>query len=122
MAEPTTDWKAVEAYPEFRELVASRQRFVVRVGGVAMLLAFAFVVLSGVAPDLLGEQIIGKMSLGFLGGVAMVVMTWIVTYWYMRRSDRVWGPLERQVLARAERDRGGASANGRANGRGEVAR
>jgi uncharacterized membrane protein (DUF485 family) len=95
----TTDWEAVEATDDFRELVTSRSRFVFTVGGGAMALGLLFVVLSGVAPDLLGTEVVGSMSLGFLGGVAMIVVTWVVTFLYMRRSDSAWAPLEEKVAA-----------------------
>jgi hypothetical protein len=39
------------------------------------------------------------MSLGFAGGVALIVLTWAITFTYMRRSDRVWGPLEETIRA-----------------------
>jgi uncharacterized membrane protein (DUF485 family) len=64
-----------------------------------MALGLLFVVLSGVAPDLLGTEVVGSMSLGFLGGVAMIVVTWVVTFLYMRRSDSAWAPLEEKVAA-----------------------
>jgi hypothetical protein len=48
-----------------------------------------------------------------VGGVALIFLTWIITLAYMRRSDRVWGPLEARVREEAERsaptERGAAS-------------
>ena len=56
-------------------------------------------VLAGVAPDLMGTQVLGAMSLGFAGGVGLIVLTWVITLAYMLRSDRVWGPLEERIRA-----------------------
>jgi len=97
----TIDWEAVEASPDFRELVASRRRWVLTVGGAAMALGLLYVVLAGVAPGLLGTQVIGSISLGFLAGIALIVLAWAVTLLYMRRSDSVWGPLEEKTAAAA---------------------
>jgi hypothetical protein len=49
----------------------------------------------------MGTQVIGSVSLGFLGGVALIGVTWVITLMYMRRSDRVWGPLEEEIRRKA---------------------
>jgi hypothetical protein len=61
-----------------------------------------YVVLAGVAPDLMGTHVFGSMSLGFAGGVGLIVLTWVITLLYMRRSDRVWGPLEARIREDAQ--------------------
>jgi uncharacterized membrane protein (DUF485 family) len=100
------DWSAVERSPAFRELVESRRRFTFTAGAIGIGIGALYVILAGVAPDLMATELIGEMSLGFLGGVGLIVMTWTITLMYMRRSDRVWGPLEEQVRreAGAQRD------------------
>lgn len=60
-----------------------------------------YIVLAGVAPDLMGTQIIGSISLGFLGGMLLIVLTWAITIAYMRRSTAVWQPLEERIRAQA---------------------
>jgi uncharacterized membrane protein (DUF485 family) len=104
--EPTIDWEAIERSPDLRELVDSRKRFVQKVGGVALAIALFYVISSGVFPGLHGTQVIGKISLGFLGGIGLIVMAWVVTFLYMRRSDAVWGPLERRIAEDAHGGRG----------------
>lgn len=100
------DWSAIERSPAFRELVESRRRFTFTAGAVGIGIGALYVVLAALAPDLMGTEVVGEMSLGFLGGVGLIVMTWVITHMYMRRSDRVWGPLEEQVRreAGAQRD------------------
>lgn len=106
MVESTTDWEAIERSPDLRELVRSRKRFVQRVGGASLAIALFYVFSGGIFPDLHGTQVIGKISLGFLGGIGLIVMAWIVTFLYMRRSDAVWGPLERRIAEDAARSGG----------------
>ena len=70
------------------------------VGAVLAVVLFAlYVVLAGLSPSLMGTKIFGDMSLGFVGGVALILVTWVITFMYMRRSDRVWGPLEERIRA-----------------------
>ena len=101
---PVVDWEAVERLPEFQELTAGRQRFAWRAGGLGIGLGALYVVLAAVARGLMGTKLIGSFSLGFAGGVALIVVTWIITLAYMRRSDRVWGPLEERIRERVADD------------------
>jgi uncharacterized membrane protein (DUF485 family) len=91
------DWSAIERSPEFRELVEGRKRFTWTAGAIGMGIGALVIVLAGVAPDLMGTKVIGAMSLGFLSGVLLIVVTWVITFMYMRRSDRVWGPMEEEI-------------------------
>jgi uncharacterized membrane protein (DUF485 family) len=96
------DWEAIERSPDFRALVASRRRFVAAWGGAVVGLTVAYVVIAYLAPGALGTEVAGPITLGFVVGVALIVMTWIVTLAYLRKSDREWTPLERRIAAAAE--------------------
>ena len=52
-----------------------------------------FVVLAYLAPDLFGE------AFGWVVGVALIVATWVVSFAYLRKSDREWSPMEQQIAA-----------------------
>jgi uncharacterized membrane protein (DUF485 family) len=95
------DWAAIERTPEFRELVAGRRRFAWIAGGIGIALGALYVVLAATAHDLMATRLAGSLSLGFAGGVGLIVLTWAITLAYMRRSDRVWAPLEARVRERA---------------------
>ena len=62
---PAPDWSAIEAMPEFRELSSSRRRFAARGLALGIGLGALYVVLANVAPDLMGTEVFGSMSLGF---------------------------------------------------------
>jgi hypothetical protein len=70
-------------------------------GGIGIALGALYVVLAATAHDLMGTRLAGSFSLGFAGGVALILVTWAITLAYIRRSSRVWGPLEARVRARA---------------------
>jgi uncharacterized membrane protein (DUF485 family) len=95
------DWQAVERLSEFQELVTGRRRFSYTAGAIGVGFGALYVVLAATAPDLMGTHVAGSFSVGFAGGVALVVMTWAITWIYMRRSNAVWGPLEARVRERA---------------------
>ena len=96
------DWRAIERLPEFQQLVSGRRRFAWTAGGIGMGLGVLYVVLVATAPGLMGTTLVGSFSLGFAGGVGLILLTWAITLAYMRRSARVWGPLEARVRERVE--------------------
>ena len=100
MADTSIDWEAIERSPEFRALVASRRRFVLLWGGGGVALCAAFVIVSYLAPDVLGE------ALGWVVGVGLIVLTWVVSFAYLRKSDREWSPMERRIAAGAREPTG----------------
>jgi uncharacterized membrane protein (DUF485 family) len=73
------DWEAIERSPEFRELVASRRRFVALAGGSVVGLTALFVIVAYLAPDALAATVVEPITVGFVAGVRLIVLTWIVT-------------------------------------------
>jgi uncharacterized membrane protein (DUF485 family) len=100
----TIDWEAIERSDDFRTLARSRRRFAWTWGSIGTGIGALYVVLAGVAPDLMGTKLFGDMSLGFAGGVGLILLTWAITLAYMRRSNSVWGPLEERIRARVQGD------------------
>jgi uncharacterized membrane protein (DUF485 family) len=106
-AEPTdgrpdaVDRKAIEGSPEFRQLVASRRRFVTAALGIGVAATVLFVLLGSIAPGVMGASVVGDITLGFVYGVLLIFMTWAITLLYLRKSDREWSPLERRAIEAA---------------------
>lgn len=98
---PPIDWAEIERMPEFQELVSGRRRFAWIAGGTGIGFGALYVVLAATAHDLMGTRLAGSFSLGFAGGVGLVLLTWAITLAYMRRSTRVWAPLEASVREQA---------------------
>jgi uncharacterized membrane protein (DUF485 family) len=119
-ASQSVDWEAIERTPDFQELVNGRRRFAWTYGTIGVGLGALYVVLAGVAPDLMGTQLFGSMSLGFAGGVVLILVTWVITLAYVRRSDRVWGPLEERIREQASEDAPRSGRFGRSEDPAEV--
>jgi uncharacterized membrane protein (DUF485 family) len=100
-AAPAPDWAAIERLPEFRELVAGRRRFAWTAGGIGIGTGALYVLLAATAHGLMGTRVAGSFTLGFAGGVGLVLMTWAITLAYLRRSARVWAPLEARIREQA---------------------
>jgi len=98
---PEIDWKAAARSPEFGELVRRRRSFVVPVLAFVFIWYFGFIALAGYAPDFMGERLIDGFTVGYLLALSQFVMTWVLGWLYLRRSDRVFDPLAKRAAKRA---------------------
>jgi len=87
------DWEGIERSPDFQALVAGRRRFVALAGGGTVGLTVAYILVAYLAPDVFGT------ALGWAAGVGLIALTWVVTFVYLRKSDREWSPLEQRIAA-----------------------
>jgi uncharacterized membrane protein (DUF485 family) len=110
------DWTRIERSPEFRELTARRHRFI----AIASIITFGcfatYLGLATFAVDLMGTKVLGGVPIAWLAAISQVLLTWAVTWTYLRKADREFAPLERRVAetaaaaARFTREDGAAPA------------
>ena len=96
------DWAGIEESPEFRELTGRRRRFITRASIFFFAFFLTYLFLTAFAQDFMGTEIAG-MPLAFLLAVAQVLMTWAVTWAYLRTCDREIEPLEERAASVATR-------------------
>jgi uncharacterized membrane protein (DUF485 family) len=97
------DWAALARTREFRELMASRRRFLVA-GTVFYTTYFvAFLCLLGFAPDAMSESVIGSVSLALVLGMSLIVLAFVMAYLHARKGDE-WDRMAQRVVAAAEPD------------------
>jgi uncharacterized membrane protein (DUF485 family) len=97
------DWEAIEQSAEFRELVARRRRFVLPATIFFLSWYLGFILLAGYAEDFMGSSIYEGFTVGYLLALSQFVMVWGLGWSYLRKADREFDPLEREVVALAER-------------------
>ena len=107
-AEAEYDWRAIEASPEFRELVASKRRFILPAGAFSLAYFLTYLMLAAFATDLMASRV-GGVSVAWLMAVSAVLVTWAVTWLYLRKSNREWDPLEARAAELATAKLGGDS-------------
>lgn len=106
------DWKAAEQSPEFRELIATRRRFVVPATVFFLAWYFAFILLAGYAKDFMGSSVYQGLTVGYCLALTQFVMVGVLGILYLRRAQDVYDPLAEkaaQVALDAGRDRGARS-------------
>jgi uncharacterized membrane protein (DUF485 family) len=98
--EPGRDWQAIEASPEFQELVKARRSFLVPATIVFLVGALGYLLLSAFAQGFMGKDI-GGIPIAFLAALCMVLLTWAITFAYMRKADSTFEPLEQKAVKAA---------------------
>lgn len=82
------NWDEVAASPRFRELVASKRRFVVPATIFFVVYYFALPILVGYAPKLMATKVIGTVNAAYLFALSQFFMAWILAALYVRRAAR----------------------------------
>jgi uncharacterized membrane protein (DUF485 family) len=131
------DWEAIEASPEFQELVHRRRSFVLPATFFFLAYYMAFILLAGYAEDFMGSSVYEGLTVGYCLALTQFVMVLTLGIMYLRRADRVYDPLAQRVVTMAGQDDGGdagraaerrfarreeAAGRGEAADRGEVTR
>jgi uncharacterized membrane protein (DUF485 family) len=96
---PDPAWSAMEAEPQFRELVAARRRFIVPATVFFIVYYFALPILVGYFPETMDRGVIGKINLAYLFALSQFFMAWVVMWMYVRRA-RHFDALEHTVVQR----------------------
>ncbi|MGC5615406.1 DUF485 domain-containing protein [Georgenia sp. Z1491] len=86
----------------FRELVRRRSRFVRAALTFSIAWFGGFLLLIAFAPDLMATILVPGLSLAYLLGFSQFALVWVVTWLYIRMSDRVFVPLQERALLVAE--------------------
>jgi uncharacterized membrane protein (DUF485 family) len=96
----TIDWRAIEASPEFQELVRRRRAFVVPATVFYLSWYMGFILLAAYAKDFMSESVYQGLTVGYCLALTQFVMVLVLGIMYLRRADRVFDPLAQKAIAR----------------------
>jgi uncharacterized membrane protein (DUF485 family) len=99
-AASSRDWKAIEASPEFQELVTARRSFLLPATIVFLVGALGYLLLVSFAQDFMSKDV-GGIPIAFLAALLQVLLTWAITFAYMRKADSTFEPLEQRAAKAA---------------------
>jgi uncharacterized membrane protein (DUF485 family) len=99
---PGRDWQAIEASPEFQELVKARRSFLVPATVVFLVGSLGYLLLAAFAQGFMGKDV-GGIPIAFLAALTQVLLTWAITWAYMRKADSTFEPLEKRAAEAATR-------------------
>jgi len=101
------DWDRIAQSPLYREMVASKARFVAPATVLFLVYYFALPILVGYWPEMMATPVIGVLNLAYLFALSQFFMTWFLAFLYMRiaaRFDRMSEQIVREALARSGRE------------------
>jgi uncharacterized membrane protein (DUF485 family) len=94
------DWAAIEQEPEFQELVSRKRRFVLPATVFFLVWYMAFIVVTALAPDFMGERVHEGLTVGYVYALSQFVMVFVLGIWYLRKSANEFDPLAERAIAR----------------------
>jgi uncharacterized membrane protein (DUF485 family) len=94
------DWRAIEASPEFQELVRRRRAFVIPATIFYLAWYMGFILLAAYAKDFMSERVYQGLTVGYCLALTQFVMVLVLGIMYLRRADKVFDPLAEKAVAR----------------------
>ena len=94
-----SDWDRVSATPEFKDLLATKARFIVPATVFFIAYYFALPVLVGYFPELMKTRVVGVLNLAYLFALSQFVMAWLIAGLYMRKAE-VFDAMGKKILDR----------------------
>jgi uncharacterized membrane protein (DUF485 family) len=94
------DWQAIEASPEFQELVRRRRAFVLPATAFFLIWYMGFILLTAYAEDLMSERVYEGLTVGYCLALTQFVMVLVLGLMYLRRAEKVFDPLAEKAIER----------------------
>jgi uncharacterized membrane protein (DUF485 family) len=94
------DWQAIEASPEFQELVRRRRAFVLPATIFFLAWYMGFILLMAYAQDLMIESVYEGLTVGYCLALTQFVMVLVLGLLYLSRSAKVYDPLAEKAIER----------------------
>lgn len=93
-------WELVRQSEDFRALVRAKRRFIVPATIFFLVWCLLLPLGNGLAPSLMKTKVVGNINLAYLFALSEFLMTWAITYLYIRRSEGVFDGLAARVRER----------------------
>jgi len=78
-----TDWDAIAVDADFKDLLASKARFIVPATIFFIVYYFTLPVLVGWFPKFMEQRVVGEVNLAYLFALSQFFMAWILAFLYM---------------------------------------
>ena len=97
-APPTPEqFVAVQKSEDFTRLRSSFRSFAIPMTIAFLVWYFAYVLLSTYAEGLMSTPVLGNLNLGLLMGISQFLMTFLITWLYIRHANRHLDPIAEKL-------------------------
>jgi uncharacterized membrane protein (DUF485 family) len=111
------DWQAIEASPEFQELVRRRRAFVLPATIFFLAWYMAFILLTAYAEGFMSDRVYEGLTVGYCLALTQFVMVLVLGLLYLRAAANTFDPLaEKAIEGYAEHSGRYAATGGTGNG------
>ena len=95
---PTPEqFQAVQRSEDFGRLRSSFRSFAIPMTVAFLVWYFAYVLLSTYAEGLMSTPVLGNLNLGLLMGISQFLMTFLITWLYIRHANRNLDPIAEKL-------------------------
>ena len=102
---PTPEqFQAVQRSEDFGRLRSSFRSFAIPMTVAFLVWYFAYVLLSTYAEGLMSTPVMGNLNLGLLMGISQFLMTFLITWLYIRHANRSLDPISSRIRDELEGD------------------
>ena len=117
------DWEAIEASPEFQELVAKRRSFVLPGTIFYLVWYMGFILLTAYAEGFMSERVYEGLTVGYCLALTQFLMVLVLGLMYLKRANGTYDPLAAKAIEHyADHHQRYAKADGHGGGDAAVGR
>jgi uncharacterized membrane protein (DUF485 family) len=98
---PQPDWDGLAASQKFKELMATKKKFIVPAFVFFVVYYFALPVLVGYAPAFMATKVIGVVNIAYLFALSQFFVAWIIAGLYVKAANR-FDRLSHDIIADSE--------------------
>ncbi len=91
-------WDRIHNSPDYRRMIARKERFILAATGFFVVYYFALPVLVGYWPELMKREVWGAVNWAYLFAFSQFLMAWALAYLYMRVARR-FDQMSEKILA-----------------------
>lgn len=97
-------YRRVEADPAYQQLVQRRGRLAMLLSVTTLVAYYAFMAVVAFAPNTLSPTIFegGTLTIGAPIGAALILGSWLLTGWYVRKANTEFDQLTHAIAERAK--------------------
>jgi uncharacterized membrane protein (DUF485 family) len=88
--------------PEFKDLVARKNRFSIRLTIITLAIYYGFILLIAFQRDLFASRIAGNVTFGIVLGIAVILSCWVLTGIYVRWANQKYDAMVARLQEKAK--------------------
>ena len=90
--------KRIEADPNFQKLVSERKTFGWTLAIIILVLYYGYIAIVAFAPGVIAEKVSGDITVGIIMGVALILLSILLTGLYVMRANSVYDDLTNAIV------------------------